>query len=331
MLLFDGGYEKAIKRAVREAEVIDVAVAFWGSGGETIFQRWSGRRLRIICNLAQGGTNPKAIRALLELPNVEVLQQDDLHAKLILTDKSLIVGSANVSSNGLGLEGAEQAAWRELGMLSESSSERSTAKRWFAIQWAAARTIKELDLKKAEAAWKARRKMRPKMAFDTKTGLLEQPENLWEDRAVHFAVYREGLSDAAELELAHEQTCFPHAELDLYEGWEEEELPTESNAVIIPVYWGTKGKVEVHPAQQPVPGLNRKVETADGLQRLDFTRCIEDESTLDFLFDSKERKRLVAPVSAWLKASIDLTDGGVCRPVQDFLLWLKVNGEKPTA
>lgn len=328
MLLFDSGYEKAIRRAVKEAEVIDVAVAFWGSGGEAIFKRWDGRKLRIICNLALGGTNPKAIRALLELPNVEVLQQDDLHAKLILTDKSLIVGSANVSSNGLGLEGAEQATWRELGILSESSSERSSAKRWFASQWAAARTINELDLKKAEAAWKARRRTRPKPALDTKKSLLEQPATLWEDRPVHFAVYRDGLSDAAEVKLAQEQEYFPHAELDLYEGWDDGELPTESNAVIIPVYWGRRGKIKLDRAQQPVASLNGKIESSDGIQRLDFTRYIDDESALDFLFDTKERNRLVAPLSAWLKESVDLTEGGACQPLHDFLLWLETNSEK---
>lgn len=329
--MFDGEYEMAIRRAVKEAEVIDVAVAFWGSGGETIFEHWSGRRLRIICNLAQGGTNPKAIRALLELPNVEVLQQDDLHAKLILTDKSLIVGSANVSSNGLGLEGVEQAKWREAGVLSTSSIELATAGRWFASQWAAARTIKKLDIEKAEAAWKARRRMRPKLALDTKASLLEQPANLWADRPVHFAVYREGLSRAAEKKLAQEQECFPHAELDLYEGWDEGELPTDSNAVIIPVYWGKRGKIELDQAQHPVASLNGKVESPDGIQRLDFTRYIEDESALDFLFDPKERKRLVAPLSAWLKESVDITEGCACRPLHDFLLWLETNGEEPTA
>lgn len=328
MLLFDSGYEKAIRRVVKEATVVDVAVAFWGSGGEAIFQGWSGKKLRIICNLAQGGTNPEAIRALLKLPNVEVLQQDDLHAKLVLTDTTLIVGSANVSSNGLGLEGAEQAAWREAGLLSESSAERTAAKRWFGSQWGAARSIEEADLLNAEAAWKSRREMRPKLALDTKLSLLEQPANLWVDRPIHFAVYRKGLSDSARLELEREQEYFPHAKLDVYEGWDKGELPTESYAVIIPVYWGAKGKVELGRAQQPL--FTGRVKTPDGIQRLDFIRYIEDVAALDFLFDSKERKRLAVSVSAWLKKSIDITDGGKRYPVHDFLLWLETNGGKPS-
>lgn len=326
MLLFDGGYEKAIRRVVMEATVIDVAVAFWGRGGETIFQGWSGKKLRIICNLAQGATNPKTIRALLDLPNVEVLQQDDLHAKLVLTDTTLIVGSANVSSNGLGLEGAEQAAWREVGLLSESSAERTAARCWFGNQWVAARPVEEADLLKAETAWKFRRKMRPKLALDTKLSLLEQPANLWADRPIYFAVYRDGLSDPAELELEREQELLPHAELDMYEGWDEGELPTEPESVIIPVYWGAKGKVELDRAQQPL--FTRRANTPDGVQRLDFTRYIEDVSALDFLFDSKERQRLAVSVSAWLKQSIDLADGGKCCPVHDFLLWLETGDGK---
>lgn len=326
MLLFDGGYEKAIKRVVKEAKEVDVAVAFWGSGGEAIFQGWSGKKLRIICNLAQGGTNPKAIRALLKLPNVEVLQQDDLHAKLVLTDTTLIVGSANVSSNGLGLEGAEQAAWREAGLLSENSAERTAAKRWFGSQWVAARPIEEGDLLNAEAAWKLRRKMRPKLELDPKLSMLEQSANLWVDRPIYFAVYREGLSDPAELELEREQELRLHAELDMYEGWGEGELPAEPNAVIIPVYWGAKGKVELDRAQQPL--FSGRVKTPDGIQRLDFTRYIEDVSALGFLFDSKERKRLAVLMSAWLKKSVDLTEGGVCCPVHEFLLWLEKNHGK---
>lgn len=331
MLLFDKGYKDAIVRAAEEAETIDVAVAFWGIGGESVFESWTGKRLRIVCNLALGGTNPKVVRELRGLPNAEIRQLDNLHAKLVLTDRTLITGSANISSNGLGLEGSEQAAWREVGMLSVNSDERSAAKRWFASQWKSARSINDDDLLKAEAAWKSRRKDRPKLSPGGKANLLDQPISFWADRLIYLAVYRNGLSDTAEFELEREQTKISHAKLDLYEGWDEGTLPDDPTAVIIPVYWGAKGKVEVSRAQRPIPQLNGILAAKDGGQRLNFTGYVMDASTLDFVFDLEARKQLASALSPWLNETIELNGGGVCHNVYEFLLWKQERSEKMSA
>lgn len=42
-------------------------------------------------------------------------QADDLHAKVYLSSNGVVVGSANASANGVGLEAGEQASWIEAG------------------------------------------------------------------------------------------------------------------------------------------------------------------------------------------------------------------------
>ena len=88
------------------------AVAFWGRGAAALFGPRS--RVRIVCNLATGGTNPDEIIAL-QAKGHTVLQHDQLHAKVYLGKSQAVVASANASANGLGLEASEQAKWIEAG------------------------------------------------------------------------------------------------------------------------------------------------------------------------------------------------------------------------
>lgn len=55
MLLHDKSYLSAIHELLGKADSACVAVAFWGEGSESIFKKWQGKSLRILCNLSMGG------------------------------------------------------------------------------------------------------------------------------------------------------------------------------------------------------------------------------------------------------------------------------------
>jgi hypothetical protein len=124
-----------------------IAVAFWGKGAEKTIGRIGKRDVKIICNLASGGTNPDIIEALSnEWPNRHIKQNDRLHAKVWIGDDEIVITSANASTNGLGLEGRE-AHWIEAGV---RMKERQDIIEWFNAQWKQSRqiTLPQIELAK---------------------------------------------------------------------------------------------------------------------------------------------------------------------------------------
>lgn len=136
---------------------LDAAVAFWGVGASKELQLIRCDRVRIILNLTSGACNPKEVRTLLGLPNVQVRNHAELHAKVWLGEDTAIVGSSNASTNGLAVEGGAS-AWREMNLLLSASSHQEALRRWFAARWRESRLISDADLALAEAAFERRRR-----------------------------------------------------------------------------------------------------------------------------------------------------------------------------
>lgn len=167
MFLGPDSYLSTLSNMIAAESSLDVAVAFWGEGGDAfIFQQLS-MPLRIICNLRSGGSNPFVIKKLLARagcdPQVQVRQCDRLHAKVVVGRSQAIIGSANISKNGLGLEGAEVAHWLEAGIRTTAPEEVRSAQKWFDQLWDSpeVRTITQPDLAQAVIAWKRNRGGRP--------------------------------------------------------------------------------------------------------------------------------------------------------------------------
>ena len=115
--LYEDELDQAIKAILGEDECC-AAVAFWGKGASDLLKKKNrGAKAKIICNLMSGGTNPYEVEKLMKIAHVK--QLNDLHAKVYIGRDSSIVASANVSGNGLGLEGLEQNRWREAGLKSK--------------------------------------------------------------------------------------------------------------------------------------------------------------------------------------------------------------------
>lgn len=129
----------AIKHLLGGNEV-RCAVAFWGAGAEALLDRATGAQPRIICDVTLGGTSPKALRALGAPGNDHLRHIPSLHAKVYISDRGAIVGSANASRNGLGLDGFP--VLMEAGVrLAPGSEAFHQAVSWFDTRWNASETV----------------------------------------------------------------------------------------------------------------------------------------------------------------------------------------------
>lgn len=75
------------------------AVAFLGARAQSLFLL---PETRIVCDISMGSTSEAALKALRAPNNANLRHSDGLHAKVYLSDRGLVVGSANASFNALG-------------------------------------------------------------------------------------------------------------------------------------------------------------------------------------------------------------------------------------
>jgi hypothetical protein len=146
-------------REVLSGSDVRCAVAFWGQGADGLFQPVKGAR--IVCNLLSGGTNPAVIELLVK-SGANVKHSDDLHAKVYLSNLGAVVGSANASANGLGLEAGEQAYWVEAGAKLDNTK---VVADWFEELWRVSRPISNADIAGAKEVYKKRRAVRPSVSI----------------------------------------------------------------------------------------------------------------------------------------------------------------------
>lgn len=256
----DDGYLGAVRDAIANAQRIDVAVAFWGAGADDLFTGVTVST-RILCNLLSGGTNPAPLRTLLESPNIELHHTADLHAKVLMTDTAVIVGSANFSTNGLHYEGNELDGWHEAGILTDEPNLVKQAGVWFERQWAASSEITFDDLEKAQKLWnwsRAHRTTGPCKPFNElrKADLLDRP--------IYLVLWTEPASEEAQKEFNRakkkdwKDAVLRISGLSFYECWDE--LPTD--AYLIDAHVGPRGGLTFGPVYKRVPRLDRDVPKA---------------------------------------------------------------------
>ena len=235
-------YYSQVKKLFTNNENIDIAVAFWGEDAIRFFKDVSNKKIRIICNIESGACNPKVIKKLLETSNVNLKTNKFLHAKVLLQTSQVIIGSANISANGLSFEGSEQTGWIETGVLAKDKQLLKNTKEWFDKIWVESSTITQELMKIAEVNWKNRRTNRP--LSNSKESLLDAAFKDIEkfiDRNIYFAIYRNAnLSNEATATLEQVTAEYSNSDIkekiDCYEGWSE--LP--DNAYLIDLYYGPR-------------------------------------------------------------------------------------------
>ncbi len=84
---------------IKAASHVDAAIAYFGQGGARLLPLRAGDRLVVDMSPATvraGGTDPREIEKLIQR-GVKAFTRRNLHAKIVVADKSVISGSANVS------------------------------------------------------------------------------------------------------------------------------------------------------------------------------------------------------------------------------------------
>ena len=147
---------------LKENEGVRAAVAFIGEGTR---KRIANKRAsRIICDFDSFGTNPQEVKKLLD-GGVVIKHLFSLHAKIIIGKNSCIISSANLSTNGMGLEGESHPVNYEAGVLTDEIEEK--ASEWFEKIWVEAKQISLSD-----EEWEARimryKKEKKKVKTNTK-------------------------------------------------------------------------------------------------------------------------------------------------------------------
>ncbi len=129
------------------------AVAFWGRGAEELLPSAQGQAPRVICNVTLGGTNPSTLQKLSSIHGDQLRHHVNLHAKVYISDKGLVVGSANASDNGIGLTGAK-AALVEAGSFYEANTGPwRDALDWFNLAFASSPVVDEKAIAIASRTW----------------------------------------------------------------------------------------------------------------------------------------------------------------------------------
>lgn len=204
MFVSGNGYLQAVQDVLRSAnrQVVYMAVAFWGKGADRLFDNLpKGIKIRVICNLTTGGTNPQTIRTLLEMgPWISIRQLNDLHAKVICGDKTVVIGSANCSSNGLALQGQQCTGWREAGVVTDSEEVLADVRPWLENLWHSAQGICDEDLELAQDNWGRRRALTNREDADRSIFDRRHGKDYWEGKRVYLAIYCQDASNQAELE-----------------------------------------------------------------------------------------------------------------------------------
>lgn len=304
MFVNSSDYEKTLKSIVSEEGELLLAVAFWGQGAESIIYPKRRGSLRIICNLRSGATNPDTINSLRQKKGVELKQHDRLHAKVIVGSKTALIGSANLSSNGLNLESDEIQGWEEAGLVTQDSQLLESIRQWFAVLWQDAHTISDKDLEEARVRWLKRRITRIKSTMSANDGFkldgLTRSE--LKERSIFFAIYNGYLSDEAKAAYRKKQkelTGQPVARSaklpPMYEGWPQ--LP--KNSQLIDIYYGPRGALKCYGVFKRTLNINFKYK--DG-SKGHLAICRKDDDILGQRFGSKEASILAESLKPHIDA-----------------------------
>jgi hypothetical protein len=254
-------YSKALRTMVAQQASLDVAIAFWGDGAEAIIHPHDGKPLRAICNLRSGGTNPAVIKLLVDRAktsaHVQIRQCDRLHAKLLVGPTSAIIGSANVSANGLGFEGVEVAHWLEAAIQTFDREEVESAQDWFEQLWLSSdsRPITDKDLADATEAYENNRDGRPDYSRKGPFSFENYSVADLEGRNAFALLYtsRPGLEAEARAKQHHDEELIEHGSNEQggegierwsFESWPESLDTTEKNEYLC-IIWNENGGVAV--------------------------------------------------------------------------------------
>lgn len=158
---------ECVRQIIANAEEAIIAVAYWGNCamkelGLDMIDKERQKKFIIICDLMSGACNPDVIRELLGNDNKFVVRKcSSLHAKIYWTPGAVVIGSSNVSANGLGFEGAELSGLLEANALVTNEVFLDKCIDWLRLEvLPKSSQINPSDLALADNFWRPRRQNR---------------------------------------------------------------------------------------------------------------------------------------------------------------------------
>ncbi len=188
---FHGSELTAAIRAVLSGSRKDIAVAFWGAEPLKRLGISDASNMRVACDLYSGACNPSAIKDLLD-SGASVFDVPGLHAKVYLGTAAMVVGSANVSANGLGEEGIEILDGLEAGIKSDHAADLARADAWFKELLLDREPVGPEVLSELMRLWARRRRGRPKRLTGSLVDAMVVHDPILRDRAFKMVVYVAG-------------------------------------------------------------------------------------------------------------------------------------------
>jgi len=260
--------------------------------------------VKLICNLKSGATNPDTIEALRNKNGVTLKQHDRLHAKVVVGSTTAVVGSANLSSNGLNLEGDELQGWEEAALLTRDATQLDAIKQWFGAMWRDSRNIDDQDIEEARTKWAQRRATRTQNTSSsrrsftlndfTRTDLL--------DRRVFLAIYTDQLSNEAKdayrkkkKELTGQPVARSSKLPPMYEAWPR--LP--KNAQLIDIYYGPRGGLNCYGVFTRTHDITFKYKDGSNGH---LAICRKDNHVMESPFRSKDASQLISTLRPHIEA-----------------------------
>jgi HKD family nuclease len=237
----------AIKKIFKE-DPLKCAVAFWGKKAWELLKD-SKQKIKIICNLESGATNPFLIEKLQKKKNIELRTQHNLHAKVYFSNNQAIIGSSNASANGLSLEDAEVTGYIEASVTTNDEKIITSINSWFEELWKYAREIDDSLLEESRKKWKNWRNNRPyrenpenpQMATESLLAALRDHPEIFKDRNIYFYPCRYSMSHEAGEAFSEAQEEYLGTEIDGYECGDDGEDGYPENSYLIVLYYGPRG------------------------------------------------------------------------------------------
>lgn len=243
-LLHKGNYLTNVEKVFNDRNELKIAVAFFGSDSIRLFENLKSKNVQIICNLKSGACNPFIIERLFVKSNIHIKTHDYLHAKVIVNNNNVIIGSANLSANGLSLQDSELDGWQEIGVISENIGIINETLDWFTKIWNISEDISEGVLFIAKEYWTQSRNNRKFMR--SKQSLLQKAISdidSFKDRKVFFTIYynQNASKEAIETYEDYKSSNNFNRDIDFFEDWSE--LPNSSYHILI--YIGRRGGIYI--------------------------------------------------------------------------------------
>lgn len=128
---------------------VKCAVAYWGDHGFEDVDNW-----KIICDIVCGSTSDEVLKKLGAPGNPNLKHIEKLHAKVYLSDRGVVIGSANASAGGLDSDG-RPARLVEAGAFHEVNGKVwQQATDWFDTQFGDASVVDDAALEIAKLAYR---------------------------------------------------------------------------------------------------------------------------------------------------------------------------------